>query len=153
MTNLLFQYCQKIIVFKNNDTEVLLCKRKWEEDYNWIYSFIGGKMETTDENIIKWLKREKDEEVGPNVKLDILIDYNSPVLFRKKDGNSMILPHYYAKYNWWEILLNEEYNDYKRIKLSELDTFEPKIYTIPEMVNKILKLKKKLWNTANYVNI
>ena len=101
-------------------------------------------METTDENIIEGIKREKDEEVGESVQLEILSDYHPVTFFRKKDGNSMILPHYYAKYIGGEIMLNDEYSDYKRVKVHELDAFEPKIHTIPEMVDKLLHLKHRL---------
>jgi len=44
------------------------------------------------------VQREKNEEVGEDVKLSILKEYHPVVFFRKKDGNSMILPHYYANY-------------------------------------------------------
>jgi hypothetical protein len=101
-------------------------------------------METTDENIIDGMRREKNEEVGESVQLEILSDYHSVTFFRKKDGNSMILPHYYAIYIGGEIRLNDEYSDYKRVKIDELDAFEPKIHTIPEMVHKLLHLKHSL---------
>jgi len=41
---------------------VLLCKRQGETELNEIFTFIGGKMETTDDSILQGLKREKDEE-------------------------------------------------------------------------------------------
>ena len=47
----LFQYCQKLIVLSEDKTQVLLAKRKGEADYDGVYSFIGGKMETTDESM------------------------------------------------------------------------------------------------------
>ena len=109
-------------------------------------------MEVTDESIIQGVQREKNEEIGESVKLELLTDYTSATFFRKKDGNSMILPHYYANYIGGEIKLNDEYSDYKRIKVSELDAFEPKINTIPEMVAKLLLLKKSL-REARYVRI
>lgn len=40
-----FQYCQKIIVFSEDRSSVLLAKRKGEADYNDIYSFIGVGVE------------------------------------------------------------------------------------------------------------
>jgi hypothetical protein len=110
-------------------------------------------MEVTDETIIQWVQREKNEEVGEDVKLEILKDFHPVTFFRKKDGNSMILPHYYAKYLGWEIKLNDEYSEYQRVKVEDLDTFEPKIHTIPDMVKKLLHLKKSLGETAQYVNI
>jgi hypothetical protein len=61
-----------------------------------VFSFIGGKMETTDDGIIAGLKREKDEEVGENFKIKIFPNLSYNTFFRKKDGNAMILPHYLA---------------------------------------------------------
>jgi len=151
--NLLFQYCQKIVVFRNDDTEVLLCKRKWEADYDGVFSFIGGKMEVTDESILAWVQREKNEEVGKDVKLSILKEFHSVTFFRKKDGNSMILPHYYANYLWWEILINDEYSEYRWVRIEDLEGFEPKVETVPDMVKKLLHLKKSLGESIEYVQI
>lgn len=132
---------------------MLLCKRKGEQDFDGVFSFIWGKMEVTDESIVAWVQREKNEEVGEGVKLSILAEYHPVSFFRKKDGNSMILPHYYAKYLEGEIKINEEYSEYQRVKVEELEAFEPKIRTIPEMVKKVLHLKKVLGNSIEYVNI
>lgn len=51
------------------------------------------------------------------------------------------MPHYYAEFEGGEINLNDEYHDYLWVKLDELASFEPKIGTIPEAVNQVLKLK------------
>jgi hypothetical protein len=48
MENLLFQYCQKIVVYSQDGQSVLLCKRKGEADFDSVFSFIGGKMERSD---------------------------------------------------------------------------------------------------------
>ena len=48
----LFQYCQKIAVLSNDRTSVLLCRRRGEADYDGVFSFIGGKLEVTDEDRI-----------------------------------------------------------------------------------------------------
>jgi len=137
-----FQYCQKIIVFSPDLKKILLCKRKGEADYDGIFSFIGGKMETSDENILEWLKREKDEEVGENFKIKIYPTFSTNAFFRKKDGNAMILPHYLSIYESWEIELNEEYSEYQWVAVKELESFEPKIPNIPKMINLVLRLKK-----------
>lgn len=137
-----FQYCQKIVVLSKDKTKVLLCKRKGEADYNGVFSFIGGKMETTDETILEGLKREKDEEVGEGFKIKIYTKYTSNVLFRKKDGHSMILPHYLAMYDSGEIDLNDEYSEYKWVELDKLEEFEPKIPDIPDRVQEMLGLLK-----------
>lgn len=137
-----FQYCQKLVIFSNNLDSVLLCKRKGEADYDGVYSFAGGKMETTDIDIIDGLTREKNEELGKEFKINIYTRFTTNFFFKKKDGNSMILPHYFAIHKEGDVQLNEEYSDYKWVKLEELDTFEPKIETIPLVVTKILQLQQ-----------
>lgn len=54
----------------------------------------------------------------------------------------MILPHYFAKHLKGEVKLNDEYSEYKWVKIEDLKEFEPKIKNIPESVNKLLKLGK-----------
>lgn len=142
-----FQYCQKIVVFSRDESSVLLCKRKNEADYDGTFSFVGGKMETTDESIIAGLKREKDEEVGPNFKIKVFPTFTTNILFTKKDGSAMILPHIYAIHQEGEIQLSEEYSEYKWVGLDEVDKFEPKINTIPDMLNRFALLKKILSET------
>jgi len=129
-----FQYCQKIVVFSKDKKKVLLCKRVKEEDYNATFSFIGGKMETSDESILEGLRREKNEEVGINFKIKISLKYTHNVLFQKKDGNSMVLPHYLAIHESGEIELGEEYSEFKWVEIDNLPEFEPKIPDIDLMV-------------------
>lgn len=149
MLNYNFQYCQKIVVYSKDELGVLLCKRKGEADFDGTFSFIGGKMETTDQNIIDGLKREKDEEVGENFKIKIFSDFSTNLLFVKKDGNSMILPHYYAVHESGDIQLSEEYSEFKWVLLKDIKTFEPKISTIPEILNKLAILKKIIHETKS----
>lgn len=137
-----FLYCPKIVVFSADESSVLLCRRRSEEDYDGVFSFIGGKMQVSDETIIDGLKREKDEEVGEGFKIKICPTYTTNVLFRKKDGSSMILPHYYAAHTGGEIKLSEEYSEYRWVKLDELKGFEPLIPNIPEVVEKMQRVKK-----------
>lgn len=132
-TQLLFQYCQKLVVLSEDKTKVLLAKRAGEADYDGVYSFIGGKMETTDESIIAGMKREKNEEIGENTTVKVLPNETYNFLFRKKDGNSMILPHIAGIFVAGEITLSDEYSDYKWVRLDELESFEPKIENIPEL--------------------
>jgi ADP-ribose pyrophosphatase YjhB (NUDIX family) len=138
MNQYLFQYCQKIVVISHDYKSALLCKRRWEADYDGVFSFIGGKMETTDDGIIAGLKREKDEEVGENFKVKIFPTLSYNTFFRKKDGNAMILPHYLALYIEWEIMLSEEYSEYRWIEIEKLADFEPKIPNIPEVITQLL---------------
>jgi len=135
-----FQNCQKIVVFKDNNTKVLLAKRVGESDHNEMYSFIGGKMEITDGGILEGIKREKNEEVGEGFKIKIYPIFNTMNYFVKKDGSYMVLPHYYARYESGEVILNEEYSDYKWVEVAELAEFEPKIETVEIMVKNLLKL-------------
>ena len=137
-----FQYCQKIIVLSKDKNRVLLCKRMGEADYDGVFSFIGGKMENTDLSIISGLKREKDEEVGAKFQILLYPTFSLNLLFRKKDGNSMILPHYLAIYDKGDIELNEEYSEHQWIEIDKLNEFEPKIPGIPEVVNELLRLEK-----------
>lgn len=137
-----FQYCQKIIVLSKDRAKALLCRRKGEADFDGVFSFIGGKMETTDSSILDGLKREKDEEVGEAFKINIYPTFTSNLLFVKKDGRKMILPHYLAIHESGEVKLNEEYSEYQWVEIDKLDEFEPKIPGIPEMVNRLLRLEK-----------
>lgn len=138
-----FQNCQKIVLFKNNDTEVLLARRRGENDYDGVYSFVGGKMETSDVSLIEGMRREKCEEIGSEVKIKIYPDFNTMEYFIKKSGDYMVLPHYYAEYVSGEIiLLKEEYSDFKWILVKDLDSFEPKIGTILGVVKRLLKLSE-----------
>ncbi len=130
--NLSFQYCQKLIVLNQQLDSVLLAKRKGEADFDGVFSFIGGKMETTDETLIAGMQREKNEEVGDQVCLKVLPKESYNLLFRKKDGSSMVLPHIAGVYEGGDITLNEEYSEYAWVALDGLDSFEPKIETVVE---------------------
>jgi 8-oxo-dGTP pyrophosphatase MutT (NUDIX family) len=127
----LFQYCQKLIILSEDKTKVLLARRKGEADYDGTYSFIGGKMETTDENMVAGMQREKDEEIGSSARVKVLPNETYNLLFRKKDGTSMVLPHIAGMYVSGDITLSEEYSDYKWVPITGLDEFEPKIANIP----------------------
>jgi 8-oxo-dGTP pyrophosphatase MutT (NUDIX family) len=129
-----FQYCQKLVVIDPATDSVLLARRKGEADYDGIYSLIGGKMETTDSSILDAIRREKEEEIGTAAIVSIAEDVSYNAFYRKKDGNSMILPHFYAEYEGGEIELNEEYTDYVWVPRNQLSSFTPMIETIPEAV-------------------
>ena len=129
------------MVFSVDRSAVLLARRKGENDFDEVYSFIGGKMETTDESIIAGMQREKNEEVGEEFKIKLYSVFNTTIYFHKKDGSCMVLPHYYCQHVGGEIKLNEEYSDYKWVSLKELKDFEPKIATIPDAIEKLLRLE------------
>ena len=147
-----FQNCQKLVVFSVDESAVLLARRKGENDFDEVYSFIGGKMEVTDRSIIVGMQREKNEEMGSDFKIKLYPIFNVTAYFLKKDGSNMVLPHYYCQHVSGEIKLNEEYSDYKWVPLNELESFEPKIATIPGMVEKLLRLKP-LMNEEEFVII
>jgi len=136
-----FQNCQKLVVFSRDGRSVLLARRKGEADYDRVFSFIGGKMEITDESIIAGIQREKNEEVGGGFKIKLYPVFNSMILFFKKNGSRMVLPHYFAEHVDGQIKLNEEYSEYRWVPLNELNSFEPKIATIPTIVENLLRLK------------
>jgi len=140
MNKYLFQYCQKIVVFSKDNSQVLLARRKGEADFDSVYSFIGGKMETTDVSLIEGMRREKCEEIGEKCVVKLYPIYNIAIPFIKKDGNYMILPHYYAQFIGGEIELNDEYSEYRWVNVDKLKEFEPKIPSISGMVEQLLKL-------------
>jgi len=144
-----FLYCQKIIVYSKDGSSVLLCKRKGEPDFDNTFSFIGGKLEVTDNSIIEGLRREKNEEVGENFKIKIFPTFTMNVFFVKKDGRAMILPHFYSIYESGTIKLNEEYSEYKWVLLKEIATFKPLIPSIPEILTKLTLLKKIIYKTES----
>ncbi len=126
----LFQYIQKLIVLSPDLTRVLLAKRKGEVDYNGTFTFIGGKMETTDQTLVDGMKREKDEEIGADNVVRVLPGQSCNILFRKKDGNTTICPHLAAVFKSGHIKLSDEYSEYRWVKLEELAEFGPKIDNI-----------------------
>lgn len=135
----LFQYCPKLVVFSADKESVLLAKRKGEADYDGTYTFIGGKVETTDADLLAGMNREKNEEVGPDFKIKLLPNESRNLLFRKKDGNAMVIPHHPALHVTGEIKLSDEYSEFKWVPLAELDAFEPKVANIPECANWALR--------------
>lgn len=139
-----FQYCQKIVILSKNKDSVLLCKRKGENDYNETFSFAGGKMETSDKSILAGITREKNQELGENFKINLLITYTTNLLFRKRNDKYMILPHLLAIHQEGEIKLNKEYSEYKWVPIDSLNEFEPKIQSIPEIIQTLNRLKQIL---------
>lgn len=139
-----FQNVQKLVVFSKDGKSVLMCKRQGEADLDGVFTFIGGKMETTDKTLLNGLKREKDEETGPGFQVRVCPHFSTNRIFITKNKSMQILPHYYAEHLKGEIVLNEEYSEYKWVKLEELASFEPKVETIPGVVEELLRLKKVL---------
>jgi 8-oxo-dGTP pyrophosphatase MutT (NUDIX family) len=132
-TEFLFQYCQKLIVISADKQSVLLARRKGEADYDGTFSFIGGKMETSDDSLLAGMTREKNEEIGETALIRVLPTESYNVLFRKNDGNSMVLPHIAALWASGTITLSDEYSEYQWVQISELSSFSPMIANVPEL--------------------
>jgi ADP-ribose pyrophosphatase YjhB (NUDIX family) len=128
---LLFQYCQKLVLLSEDHSSVLLAKRKGEQDYDGVFTFVGGKLEVSDGGLIEGLRREKDEEIGKTARVSVVPNPTHNVYFKKADGHHMILPHYAAVYTGDGVVMNEEYSEYQWVGLDDIDTFEPKIENIP----------------------
>ncbi len=142
MTQYSFQYCQKLVIFSKDKTKILLGKRKGEADYDGVFSFFGGKMEIKDASIIDGLKREKDEELGESFKISVYPLFTYNLGFTKKDGKKMVVPHYYGVYVSGEVQLSDEYSEAQWVSLDALDSFEPKVEAIPDVVKQMLKLEQ-----------
>jgi len=125
-----FQYCPKLAVFDRAGASVLLCRRKGEQDYDGVFSLIGGKMEHKDASISAAIRREKDEEVGPGFVVQLLLTLSVDVFFAKVDGNRMILPHYYARHVQGELALSDEYSEFKWVPMDDLPHFSPMIENV-----------------------
>jgi ADP-ribose pyrophosphatase YjhB (NUDIX family) len=137
-----FQYCQKLVILSKDKNSILLCKRKGESDYNETFTFPGGKMKTSDESIMEGIKREKDEELGENLKIKMLKTYTTNLLFKKSNGKYMIIPHLLAIHQEGEIELSDEYSEYKWVTINNLEEFEPKIKNIPDVIQTLNRLEQ-----------
>lgn len=141
-TQYLFQYCQKLVVFSIDQKSVLFARRKGEADFDEYWSLIGGKLETTDGDIVPGMKREKNEEVGEQFRIRVapLVScYNA--YYEKKNGAHMILPHYIALHAGGEVHLNEdEYSDYKWVPLPQIETLSPKVDNTSDVVKNALRI-------------
>jgi ADP-ribose pyrophosphatase YjhB (NUDIX family) len=141
-TQYLFQYCPKLVIFSQDRQSILFARRKGEAEFDEYWSLIGGKMETTDETIIGSIKREKDEEIGKGFRMRIAPMFSCyNVLFKKKDGARMILPHIVAQRLDGEVRLNSsEYSEYRWVAVTELASFGPKVDNTGDVVQNAVRL-------------
>ena len=144
MNNLYFQYCPKLSVLSNDKKSVFLCRRKGEQDYDGIFSMIGGKMEHADEDILRAIEREKNEEVGQKFKVMVFPKISVDIDFSKKDGSKMILPHFMAYHISGTPILSEEYSENIWVPLDQLEHFEPKISNIFWITELLIKATKDI---------
>lgn len=137
------QYCPKLVILSQDKKNVLLWKRRGKLDYDGIFALVGSKMNTDDASILDWIARIKREEVWSECQIRIYPTFSHNVFFQTGDGKTMILPHYLAIYDGGEIQINQElYSEYRWMPLDEIDTFEPKIPTIPIAIRELVKLEK-----------
>jgi len=95
--------------------------------------------------------KRKDEEVGKNFRLKLHLMFSLNLLYKKKDGASMILLHYLAIHEDGEVSLNEKYSEYKWVKLEDLEKFEPKIANIPSTIASLLRLGEILEERESFI--
>src|SRR5215211_6230273 len=148
----LFQYCVKLAVLSRDGSKVLLCRRTGEQDYDGVFSLIGGKMEHGDGSIVEALRREKSEEVGAGFRVRVLPRYSVDVYFVKNDGSRMILPHYLAQHAQGDVSLNDEYSEAAWVDLAHLDAYEPKISNISWIVPSLVRLSE-IADDADFVEL
>lgn len=147
-TNLLFQYCPKIAIFRGDS--VLVARRAGEADLDSIFTLVGGKVERTDPSVIQGIFRELGEEIGNKVQIRILSTYSTHREFLKADGSRMILPHFYAEFISGDIKLNEEYSEYRWMSLADL-TAPDVLDNIADICRDLLRLKS-LANEQDFIN-
>ncbi|MHB1865170.1 MAG: NUDIX domain-containing protein [Candidatus Saccharimonadales bacterium] len=128
-----FIFNQKLVLLSKDLKKVLIAKRQGEADYNHTYTFIGGKLETSDDSFVAGMKREKDEEIGEGVVIEVIPNRPHIVLYCKKDGDRVVVAHFPAIYISGTIKLSDEYSDYKWVAIEKLDVFEPKVANIPDI--------------------
>jgi hypothetical protein len=71
----------------------------------------------------------------------------------KKNGKSMILPHFFSVYEEGNIIINDEYSEFNWVKVEDLENFEPKIDTIFGVVHKLLLANQLYENSENVLII
>jgi 8-oxo-dGTP pyrophosphatase MutT (NUDIX family) len=122
---LFFHYCPKQIIFSEDKKSILMARRAGEADYDGVYTFVGGKTETTDGNLLKGLKREKDEEIGTSARVKICWSFSCyQAWYRKANGNYMVLPHHIGIFMGGTIDINKnEYDDYKWVPVEEIGEY------------------------------
>lgn len=145
-----FQYCPKFVIFNTEFDKVLLCKRKWEADYNETWSCPGGKVENSDNDVRVGMRREKTEELWSDCIIKLYQNVSFIEYFIKENGVHMILPHYCCVYEGGDIHINEEYSEWKWFDLWELMNSDYiLISTIQPIVKKILgKCEMLQWSDS-----
>lgn len=154
MTAILMHCVPKLAIVHQHEGKVLLCRRANETDLNGVFTFIGGKMELADADIVETLRRERDEEIGPDVRLRLLHTYSIITEYRRLDGLRQILPHYLAFYVGGRIALSSEYSEAIWVHIRHLDGWEaPMIRNIPGVLQGLMALRSIADENLDYTLI
>lgn len=132
-----YQYCIKFVIFNIECNKILLCKRKWENDFNNTYSFAGWKLENSDKDIWIWASREKTEELWNNCRIEVYKELAISQYYIKNNWVHMILSHHFCIFLWGLIRLGEEYESYKWFNLDQIWEDKNIVPTIPFIVKKM----------------
>ena len=105
----------------NGDKFLILKRSENEIAYPSKWSFTGGKLEKG-ENILQTLKREIKEEVGLDIEdyKEYLKDYT----FIRPDGHNVIGFAFLVKAKNENVLLGEDFQDFKWVKPDELKVYD-----------------------------
>ncbi|MBS3168677.1 NUDIX domain-containing protein [Candidatus Woesearchaeota archaeon] len=105
----------------NGDKFLILKRSENEIAYPSKWSFPGGKLEKG-ENILQTLKREIKEEVGLDIEdyKEYLKDYT----FIRPDGHNVIGFAFLVKAKNENVLLGEDFQDFKWVKPDELKVYD-----------------------------
>jgi 8-oxo-dGTP pyrophosphatase MutT (NUDIX family) len=129
MSRELFEIRMGAYIFNENN-EFLLLQNK---EGTW--GICGGHMEKN-EQIIETVHREVKEEVG--IEVDVIDQFD---MFVIKDGSFVV--SFACKYKSGEVkILEEEINDYKWVKIKELNDFNLTFEALPNMVQKAQEIIK-----------
>ena len=114
-----YEVCPKIAVFSGE--RVLVARRTREEELDGVYTLVGGKLETSDRDVLAGIHRELREELGGGLIVRILTTYAVMDEFTKRGGVRMVLPHYYGELSGGSIVVGSEYSDFRWLMPDELE--------------------------------
>jgi 8-oxo-dGTP diphosphatase len=120
------------LIFRNNGQEVLLCQRKQELPYPYIWEFPGGKVNEGEE-IEECLTRELREELGISVRQSKLYDRQS---YKYTSGSFDVF--YFLVHSFVGIPENHAFADMRWVpieKLHSYDILEGNAVTVQKLIN------------------
>lgn len=146
-----FYISKQCFLFRNNDEEVFLpTKAEWRNNAGLLTTF-GGKMKgSTDITSLDCICREKWEELGDTLKIQVL-DLKLAERLTKKDGEpSLCVEYYYAEYQGGRIKLSlKEFEKYSKAdwkKVSEVLKADASyfVHQLQDNLSEVLEKKKAL---------